>query len=460
MKFRRTKSARDSGTDNAPSGTVIGILGHPWRARVDQGGNIAPHDDSVPLRWFIAAEDRWHVPEAEIATRQSSIEGTPVVETRVRVPQGDVIQRIWVASAREMGPAVVVEFENDSARAVAIAVSRRDVIAPRTARAIDHDPSTDMPLPPDGAVVSIPLGHRTKVRIAVPCERFQHSSTPVDAGAEYPYEEFLGRLADWPDVVRGWVALSERASRFAIPDVVDGMKATDVVTMERCRVALDPPQDFVDAGSAVRCLIGWGDLVRMGLDAPDLEHVVSAVEMMARECKRNRTMTADEVRAVMSAAYLLHDIGGKTPADDELQRDLHRVVERALGRSEPSLPILVSTFAAGPSRLVDRLESELVQWSDTHEVVLCPGGIPEHRLGANIEVHGVAVGPEHQVSFAIRWHGARPAVIWEIAGPPGLRLRSGVDPAWSSTDPAGEGLWQMSGEPGEPASSDTAVSFS
>lgn len=457
MKFRRTKSSEqldEAAVDDIP-GTLIGILGHPWRATVDHGGTITPSDGSTPLGWFIAAEDRWHIPASEVATRQSVIEGTPVVETRVRVPQGDVIQRVWVASGREIGPAVVVEFENDSARAVAIALTRRDVVAPRTALRLDGASGENLAMPSGEAVLSLPLGHRTKVRIAVPCDRTGPLIAGLDAGAEITSEEYLRRLADWPDVVRGWVALCERASRFVVPDVVDGLNVSEVVTTERCRVALDPPAIFDDASSAIRCLIGWADLVRMGLDTPELEQVVSAVEFVARQCNRLQTMTPDAVRAVTSASYLLHNIvTEESSSGEELQRDLHRVIERALDRREPSLALLVSTFATDPSRMVDRLETEFVQWSDTREVMLCPGGIPEHRLGANIEIHGVAVGPEHHVSFALRWHGLRPAVIWEVTGPPGLRLRSGVDPTWSSTDPTGEGLWNMSVE------ADEAVSFS
>lgn len=458
----KKRLAKDS--DQPESGIIIGILGHPWRATVDQGGNVRPWDGSPSLQWFIAAEDRWHLPAEEVATRQSTIEGTPVVETRVRVPQGDVIQRVWVASGREMGPAVVVEFENDSARAVAIALSREDVFAPRAARDVNSESGEKLSLPSDEIALTLPLGHRTRVRIALPCDRTSLDNRRVGVSETMEYDEYLGRLTDWPDVVRGWIALCERASRFVVPDVVNAVKVTDGVTAERCRVALDPPQEFADAISAERCLIAWRDLVRMGLDAPELESVVSAVEFVARDIKRRHEVTADIAQAVMSAAYLLHNIDPDTKTSapgthEDLQRDLqgdlHRVIERAVGRKERSLWQLVSPTVAEPSRLVEQLESGLVQWSDAGEVTLCPSGIPEHRLGVNIEAHGVAVGAEHRVSFALRWHGARPAVIWEVVGPPGLRLRSGVDANWSTTDPTGEGLWHMPAEPVGPS-----VSFS
>jgi len=33
-------------------------------------------------------------------------------------------------------------------------------------------------------------------------------------------------------------------------------------------------------------------------------------------------------------------------------------------------------------------------------------------------------------------------VLWEVDGPTGLRLRSGVDVSWSSTASQGEALWR------------------
>jgi hypothetical protein len=72
---------------------------------------------------------------------------------------------------------------------------------------------------------------------------------------------------------------------------------------------------------------------------------------------------------------------------------------------------------------------------------LFPDGIPAGWRGAEIEAHGLAVGPATPVSFAVRWHGERPAVLWELTGDP-LELRApAVAPAWRTSAPAGEALW-------------------
>ena len=43
------------------------------------------------------------------------------------------------------------------------------------------------------------------------------------------------------------------------------------------------------------------------------------------------------------------------------------------------------------------------------------------------------------LSYAVRWHGERPALLWD--GPPGTTVRvPGLDPGWRSDDAAGEAL--------------------
>ncbi len=44
-----------------------------------------------------------------------------------------------------------------------------------------------------------------------------------------------------------------------------------------------------------------------------------------------------------------------------------------------------------------------------------------------------------EVSFAVRWHGARPALLWECEQPMTIRVPS-LDAAWSSQAPRGEVL--------------------
>ena len=72
---------------------------------------------------------------------------------------------------------------------------------------------------------------------------------------------------------------------------------------------------------------------------------------------------------------------------------------------------------------------------------MLPHGIPETWWGASFDCRGITADPFRTVSFAVRWHGARPALLWETSGPAGLVLTAGGDNAdWHSTDASGETL--------------------
>jgi hypothetical protein len=47
-----------------------------------------------------------------------------------------------------------------------------------------------------------------------------------------------------------------------------------------------------------------------------------------------------------------------------------------------------------------------------------------------------------RLSYSVRWHGEHPALLWEISEPaPGVTLTApALDPAWSTTELAGETL--------------------
>ena len=54
----------------------------------------------------------------------------PVIETRVRIPGGDAVQRVWCVP--DAGGLVVVEITNDSTLPIAVAFDSPDVLCDRT----------------------------------------------------------------------------------------------------------------------------------------------------------------------------------------------------------------------------------------------------------------------------------------------------------------------------------------
>jgi hypothetical protein len=64
-------------------------------------------------------------------------------------------------------------------------------------------------------------------------------------------------------------------------------------------------------------------------------------------------------------------------------------------------------------------------------------------FGQGIELHAAPTGAG-RFGFAVRWHGERPALLWELVPDrperPVRIVAPGLDPAWSSPDPVGEAL--------------------
>ncbi len=71
------------------------------------------------------------------------------------------------------------------------------------------------------------------------------------------------------------------------------------------------------------------------------------------------------------------------------------------------------------------------------------GHVSDSWLGQGWEVHDLPTG-SGRLSYAVRWHGDRPALLWELEpwpGEPPVELTiPGLDPTWSSTQPSGEAL--------------------
>lgn len=413
-------SATDLGAadvDGTADFTLVGSMGAPCRAWVSSHGDVTPVRASgaaATVQWFIAAEDRWHVPASEAAVRQCRLEGTPVVETRVKVPEGDAIQRVW--SVPDAGGLTVIEVENASALPFAVAFAG--------ARLLTERPPADVPIRgidlPEGSIV-LPVAHRSSVRVAIPHEpeRFSTWALPT--------------LAPAMAIVRGWETIVHKASRLVLPDGGLG----EAVTSARSDLLLSGPVDVDD--DAVGFLLDVTELGRLGDDADAwMPEVVEPIASVARS-------DDPEVELALRACERLAVSAG----DDRAAGDIARIRDRRRrdGRSAAPTSKTPSSFSdlqRGHSvgRFVAQVEQRIAD-----EGRLLPLGIPRRWLGSNFEVHGVPTGPRSAVGFAVRWHGERPAVLWEQHGPTRVLSAPAVDADWSSDAASGEALWA---EPPQP----------
>ncbi len=103
----------------------LATLESPVLGEVDPAGRIQMAGTNWSLDWWLGAEDRWHHPSMEGARSSTALDGSPVREHRLRVPGGEVGQRVGAAvvgAGSSSGPGVVVEVGNDSAVPVALAL--------------------------------------------------------------------------------------------------------------------------------------------------------------------------------------------------------------------------------------------------------------------------------------------------------------------------------------------------
>ena len=100
----------------------LGILGNQAIIELDSAGNLSwPENETKRVCWGVGADDRWHFSEERASIRQSidTNEITPI--TRMKVPGGDITQRVEVIPW-EGGSVTKLEFCNETPIPVAISI--------------------------------------------------------------------------------------------------------------------------------------------------------------------------------------------------------------------------------------------------------------------------------------------------------------------------------------------------
>lgn len=385
--------------------TPIGNVGSPWRAVVDGFGAVRLGAERWSLDWWVGAEDRWHLPSQDVAVRQHLVDHAPVVETRLRVPGGDVVQRAYATSAIGGGELVVVEVTNATPVPVAVALVLADggargvvpserITQDRVVGAVSVDGRLALllPRPPGrtaGGVLVFPLPHTASLRVGLPLD----PTVPTALPPSLPTAEA---------VANGWRAHADRGLRLVLPD--EGMTSSVATDRRALLLAADEP----GAVAIVPFLSRYGYV----------EEAASALR---------RCFDPADVRAVAALAehWRLH-------------RDLALVQELAPGlREAPPPPPPPGRFG-----LLASVRNRLVGERRDGGLVLC-SALPRSWQGRSLEVLDAPTGAG-RLSYAVRWHGERPALLWELDRHPGTKrarlTAPGLCADWSSTDDRGEAL--------------------
>ena len=492
MKQRGSHSVR---TSSGPSLTasqdggaeeLLGDLRGPVAA-VDRSGTVAPVGARWQVGWAVGAEDRWHIAAEEAAVRSRLVDEMPVTATAMKVPGGDVVLRA-AAGCDAAGRWVVLEFRNDTPVPVSLAVGVGGSINAALVRGscllVDGRAAVRLPRPPGGAVavddgdvwravragppagdcaarsraglaaaaVVVPLAPRVPLRVIVPVE----GEPEADSSPE--------------EVAAGWRAVVARAASVELPDdtaarawprgiaaAILAAGCTEPEAAARAAVVLDRVGLPDEADRARAALMGEAE--RSRLSPPSAAAALQA--LASRRLRAGRVSGLAELAGPLVAAagdcldpLMLEQVAAALESEaPAAARDARRLLARTTSAaSVPRLAATVDGFAesvrrsvafggdglAGTEVLLDCLVGE----APDHLVMATV--LPEPWRGASVDARSLVT--RHGVlSFSLRWHGLRPAVLWDLR-PTGVddarevTVRCGLDECWTSQALAGDAL--------------------
>ena len=469
---------------------MIGDLDGPVAA-VDRSGTVAPVGARWRLGWAVGAEDRWHVAAEEAAVRPRLIEDMPVTATFLRVPGGDVVLRA-AAALTAGGRAVVLEFTNESPVPVSLAVGVTGSIHSAAARGscllADGRVAVDLGRAPGGTAAVgdsevwpavraepstgdcaarsragsastaavVPLASRVPLRAAIPIDgEAVASSSPEEIAA-------------------GWRAVVERAASLELPDDVVVRAWRRGIAASVLAAGCSEPATLAEA-AAVLDRVGLpeeADRARGALvGAAERSRLPSPVAAAALRALASRRLRAGRVSGLAELAGPLAEAAGDHLDRSTLEqvaavldteapaaaRDARRLLAETRSASpmpdaaptaDRSSAVVRDSVAFGGDRLagVEALLDCLVATA-ADQLVMAPS-MPDEWIGAPVDAHGLLTR-HGTLSFSVRWHGSRPALLWELAAPGGHRygsdldgvaLRCGLDSSWVAPGSAGDAL--------------------
>jgi hypothetical protein len=526
LRQRSTRALAEDWVQPRWSGrwTTIGNLDSPWRGAVDPAGLVTLVGRPWSLDWWIGAEDRWHLPSREVAVRQSLLGGSPVVETRLRVPGGDAVHRAYAARSQSGAEAIVVEVENRSRLPFALALALRpydqtslgrigSIALDGTTVTIDGEVALVLPRSPGRIALSdasadsadtvltggaepvrpaavsceqglaqaalvFPLAHTAVFRAVIPVSLRADAARPTPAAA-FPDADRVasgwgtvastGVRMDVPSrPLRDAVTASTRHLLLGRPDLASPAVAAALDLMgfsdeagRRLRVRPSELARTTEPGAALHALARHWELTHDPEFARDVVDLIGAlVPRLARaEQAGDRALgaralgataalleAADETRAADDVCAVADRLGPPAPDDGEhVQTQLADL-----------LPQVSGTWTWGAGRdghdlalnaALVTLARRLLVREDDAGLALAPV-VPEAWLGQGWELHD-APTRHGKLSYAVRWHGERPALLWQLealgeaAGASGAAVTisiPGLDGTWSTTEPRGEAL--------------------
>jgi hypothetical protein len=319
----------------------------------------------------------------------------------MRVPSGDVLQRIYAIGGT--GDPIMVEIENDSPAPVALGLVVRD---PRV--------GTDL------TQTSVALDRGFHLHATKPAAHAVAAADPIALLAAIEGSD--GVDASRPAVPEGAGAVAlfqplahRTRTRFAL--VLDPKGASEV--------------DLVGAPSAGDATVGWEAMLRRGMQVVFADAGRQATTDQARA---DVLLQAGLASAGPDVFMALEDWGFDGEAGEVWRRMGWRARRQAVRRR----PDAATEGEFDAAKVLCSTRDALIAERSDGTIVLASE--PPLR-GEPLEVHD-APTRSGAASYAIRWHGPRVALLWDMQPRPDTLhlVAPALDPEWSTHQPSGEVL--------------------
>jgi hypothetical protein len=467
---------------------------------VDQYGRIQVVGQSWCIDLTLAGGARW-VASSETERVKQNVVAPGVIETTVQTPSGPVVQRV-AAGVVAGEPVAIVEIENTAGVAIAagavirplklhgrgfVAEAEADRVGftidgtrvvrfdrEPTAVAASEDADLLQNMPPAEATTATasavskagaaqvgavwPLAYTATLRFIVELSQptSLSASVPSTADVQRGWEAHLGQgmRVDVDELpIAESLATSTRSLLTLWPEITD--TPSSIIALSESGFGRDAGRLFEllercdDDDAVLRSLMRWAQLGEQEHQLEDLERILGRLAQAGHAVAR-RDGTIAGPAWLQDAAVAL---GGRLHQID--QPDVAERIQSITGASFEARP---------PGERLAQLDKERDKrgvWPNqmhaaTHyvravrnaviddagaEIRLLPN-LPELWRGRTIDVLGLPVS-NGNVSFGLRWHGPRPALLWEASLAPEAPFQltvPGIDPDFSTTERAGETL--------------------
>lgn len=475
--FRRTPGA-DAPRPDPTDGSLLASRDGTGRVHIDSLGALTPLlPGTAPLAqlcWSVHAGDAWN-PGTDV--REQRLDAPAVVVSTHPVSGGSIDTRVAVGLIGAE-PVVICELTNSSDYAVAIGWSSGDGRPLRIddgtvycdgepVALLDHEPRPS--LDDDDPDIVIPLPHTASMRLVAPL-------LDPRAFADGPS---LGErtVPGVDDINRGWTRHLESGVRIEVGDDQASDVTDALAPLQRTLLSLGPPATDTWEWFVALCELGFIDDADQYLEAlsdempahtvfavgrwaelgGDLERVEQLLEPLARSAW---TLRRTRHPVIVPMGWSVGMLAGAVRAAQAIDQP---------GVADEIAALTDITARPAPLATVADIRAELAGasptwfWSDGHHsahaahVLRCARHLmvdeshssvdlvphlPVAWRGQPLEAHQVPVAGG-LLSWGLRWHGPRPALLWELDRTSEARFEikvPSISDEWSSLDDNGEAL--------------------